>query len=164
MKIVWAFLPVAVPIEKRPRQNIAGRMLHLLPHSSDIGAQHRGPKANPRLLVAISVTEHRDPGKWWSYMYSEIHRTVTSELTPMASEISLSAGDMILDPILAASANIPSWNVNQDLYPLDQFLGLSLSFSSQSTKFGSFSFSAGALSSSLGGVFDHCRSASGSCV
>ncbi len=48
-KTAAAFLLVAVPMEKRPRQNIAGNMLTFLPHNSDTGAQQRGPRANPRL-------------------------------------------------------------------------------------------------------------------
>jgi hypothetical protein len=49
MKTDWAFLLVAVPMEKSPRQKTAGNMESLLPQSSDTGAQHKGPKANPRL-------------------------------------------------------------------------------------------------------------------
>ena len=45
-----AFLLVAVPIEKRPRQNTAGSKLHLRPHISEIGAQHSGPRAKPTLF------------------------------------------------------------------------------------------------------------------
>jgi hypothetical protein len=49
MKIAAAFLLVAVPIDARPRKNMAGNMLHLLPQISDTGAQHSGPRANPAL-------------------------------------------------------------------------------------------------------------------
>lgn len=50
MKIVWAFLPTAVAIEKSPKQTIAGNKDILLPQISETGAQHNGPKANPRLF------------------------------------------------------------------------------------------------------------------
>ena len=65
---------------------------------------------------------------------------------------------MIEDPKLAAKASIPSWKVIQLLYQVDQFLGFSLSFSSQSTMFGSLasflgsSFEGRIFSSSFGGV------------
>ena len=48
-----AFLLVAVQIEKRARQNIAGRMLTLRPQTSEIGAQIMGPKTKPRLAVQM---------------------------------------------------------------------------------------------------------------
>jgi hypothetical protein len=50
MKIVSAFFPTAVAIENRPRQNMAGNIDSFLPQISDMGAQHRGPKAKPTLL------------------------------------------------------------------------------------------------------------------
>ena len=51
MKMDCAFLLVAVPIEKRPRQNIAGSIDIRRPHISDIGAHKIGPNAKPRLSV-----------------------------------------------------------------------------------------------------------------
>jgi hypothetical protein len=50
MKIDCAFLLTAVPIEKSPRQNIAGSIEIRRPHISDIGAQQIGPNAKPRLV------------------------------------------------------------------------------------------------------------------
>ena len=50
-----AFLLVAVPIEKRPRQNTAGSKLHLRPQISEIGAQHSGPRAKPTLFCYCLV-------------------------------------------------------------------------------------------------------------
>ena len=40
---------VAVPIEKRPRQNIAGKRLHRRPQTSETGAHKRGPNSKPML-------------------------------------------------------------------------------------------------------------------
>jgi hypothetical protein len=51
INIVWAFLATAVPIEKSPKANRAGSIDHLLPQISDIGAQHKGPNANPTLFA-----------------------------------------------------------------------------------------------------------------
>jgi hypothetical protein len=64
MKIVSTFLATAVAMENSPKRNIAGNIETLLPHISDIGAQHKGPKANPRLLVdIISIKFDKDlPG------------------------------------------------------------------------------------------------------
>jgi hypothetical protein len=49
------FLLVAVPIETRPKHTIAGNIETRRPHSSDTGAQQRGPKANPNLKVEASA-------------------------------------------------------------------------------------------------------------
>ena len=54
MKMDCAFLLVAVPIEKSPRQNIAGSIDIRRPQISEMGAHSIGPKANPRLLKDIS--------------------------------------------------------------------------------------------------------------
>jgi hypothetical protein len=55
MRTEAAFLLVAVPIENRPKQNMAGSRDHRRPHISDTGAHIRGPKANPRLLMHESA-------------------------------------------------------------------------------------------------------------
>jgi hypothetical protein len=44
------FLLVAVPIEKSDRQTMAGIIDIRRPNNSDIGAQQRGPTANPILV------------------------------------------------------------------------------------------------------------------
>ena len=100
-----------------------------------------------------------------TYMYNETDNTATSELTPTDSAIAFSAGAMILEPKLAASASIPNWKVIQLLYGVDQFLGFSLSFTSHPTMFGSLpsflgsSFRGRIFSSSLGSVgVDHGNS------
>lgn len=49
MRMDAALVLVAVPIEKRPRQNMAGSILHFLPQISDTGAHNNGPKANPKI-------------------------------------------------------------------------------------------------------------------
>jgi hypothetical protein len=46
-KMLAAFLLTAVPILKRPRTKTAGRMDHLRPYTSLIGAQISGPNENP---------------------------------------------------------------------------------------------------------------------
>ena len=51
MKMEGAFLLVAVPMEKRPKQNMAGSMDHRQPHISEMGAHKRGPNAKRRLSV-----------------------------------------------------------------------------------------------------------------
>jgi hypothetical protein len=51
MKMDCGFLLVAVPIEKSPRQNIAGSIDIRRPHISETGAQRIGPNAKPRLFV-----------------------------------------------------------------------------------------------------------------
>jgi hypothetical protein len=132
-------LATAVPIENKPKATIAGSIDHLLPHNSDIGAQHRGPKANPRLFVDTISIRMNNETYGVTYIYSEIARTVTSLLTPTYAAIAFSPGAMILDPKLAAKASMPSWKVIQLLYPVPQFLGFAGSKSpSQSTRFGSF--------------------------
>jgi hypothetical protein len=40
---------------------------------------------------------------------------------PTYVAIVVSAGDIMLDPKLAARASIPSWNVTHHLYTVDQF-------------------------------------------
>jgi hypothetical protein len=86
------FLLVAVPKEKRPKPIIAGNMDTRRPHSSDTGAQQRGPKANPNLgpeRLVYMASEGGSSLHQQTYMYSEIHRTVTSCLAPVYSSIEL---------------------------------------------------------------------------
>src|ERR1700723_3194568 len=105
------FLLVAVPIEKRPRQIMAGSIDIRRPQSSDTGAQKRGPKAKPILGRAgdqQACCEGKPPQ---TYMYKGIHRTAACVPTPTYCSITGSAGAIMLDPKLAASATFPSWNV-----------------------------------------------------
>ena len=89
IKMAAGVLLVAVPIEKRPRQNIAGSILHFRPQTSLIGAHSEGPKAKPS-------------------MYRLSDSVATSGLTPVYFAIVSSAGDTIELPKLADSASIPS--------------------------------------------------------
>jgi hypothetical protein len=82
MNIVSAFLATAVAIENSPKTNIAGNIDNLRPHISDIGAQHKGPNANPMLLKGMISSSFARICCGVTYMYSEIDRTVTSLLTP----------------------------------------------------------------------------------
>jgi hypothetical protein len=106
-----------------------------------------------------------------AYMYKDTESTATSELIPAYSAMASSAGEIIEEPKLAAKASIPSRNVIQLLYSVDQFLGFCLSFSPQSTIFGSLpSFVGSSLegrvfSSSFRGVgVDHGCSSFGSWI
>lgn len=67
-------------------------------------------------------------------MYSEMQRTVTSLVAPVYFSMEGSAAEMMLEPKLAARASMPSWNVTQALYGVDQLRGLAASFSSQPTR------------------------------
>jgi hypothetical protein len=82
MNMVSAFLATAVAIENRPKTNTAGSIDNLRPHISDIGAQHKGPNANPMLLAGMISSSYERICCGATYMYSEIDRTVTSLLTP----------------------------------------------------------------------------------
>jgi hypothetical protein len=53
MRRDWMFLLVAVPIENNPTASMGGRRDMRRPQSSDIGAQQRGPNANPRLSLFL---------------------------------------------------------------------------------------------------------------
>jgi hypothetical protein len=79
MKMDWAFLLVAVPMENSPRQKTAGKIEYLLPQSSDTGAQHNGPKANPRLSFLSAILLIRAK-RSTTYIYNETDKTDTSEL------------------------------------------------------------------------------------
>ena len=130
------FLLVAVPIENRPRHIMAGSMETRRPQSSDTGAQQRGPKANPNLRIEYQHVCCLRQGRSGSqtHIYSEMHRTVTSFVAPVYFWMEGSAAEMMLEPKLAARASIPSWNVTQALYGVDQLRGLAASFSSQRTR------------------------------
>src|SRR6266550_4023742 len=72
-----------------------------------------------------------------TYTYRETERTETSLLTPKYAAMASPAGDVMLDPRLAANASIPNWKVIQHLYVTDQFRGFSGSSASHFTRFGS---------------------------
>ena len=76
IRIDSMFLLVAVPIEKRPNPTIAGNIETRRPHSSDTGAQQRGPKANPNLGPESLI-----------YMRSEGGSTLHHKLTCIARYI-----------------------------------------------------------------------------
>jgi hypothetical protein len=88
-------------------------------------------------------------------MYSDTHNTETSLPTPVYFPMAASAGEIMLEPKLAANATIPSWKVIKHLYAVDQFFGLACSFSSQWTRYGSApsltisSFEGGTFSTSV---------------
>lgn len=60
-----AFVPLAIAIEKIPRQNIPGRMPYLRPQTSETGAQKMGPKPNPKLvIIELAITgDEEEEGK-----------------------------------------------------------------------------------------------------
>ena len=72
-----------------------------------------------------------------TYTYRETERTETSLLTPKYAAMASPAGDVMLDPRLAANASILNWKVIQHLYVTDQFRGFSGSSASHFTRFGS---------------------------
>jgi hypothetical protein len=54
MKMDFAFLLVAAPMEKSPKQHIAGNKLIFRPQISDRGPQRTGPQAKPILRTNSS--------------------------------------------------------------------------------------------------------------
>lgn len=110
MKNEVGVLDVAVPIENRPNMNRAGKMEIRRPQISEMGAQHKGPKANPRLTKGKSQSVSMICGGQIqrTHMYKEIPNTPTSLLTPRYAAMVVLAGDMILEPILGAKASIPN--------------------------------------------------------
>lgn len=112
---------VAVPILNNARTYIAGKMLHLRPKSSLIGAHNNGPMAKPR-------------------MKSDTVSTVTSELILKSAAIISLAGEMIADAFEEARASMPSWKVIQLFRQKGKFFGLDGSPSSQRIMYLALSF------------------------
>lgn len=108
MNMDWAFLLVAVPMEKMASPNIAGSIDHLLPQISEMGAQHKGPNANPSLQNTYERLLNRNKCQESTHIYRETDRTPTSGLTPTYLAMVLFAGDVMLDAKLPARASIPN--------------------------------------------------------
>jgi len=78
MNIDCAFLLVAVPIEKRPKQNIAGSINTRRSHISDIVAQRIGPKANLDCLDIQMSIQMDDAELLLSKLYYELSEQLFS--------------------------------------------------------------------------------------